>query len=226
MSFAANIIGLHAAVTELTTRVNAISSHSNGEKEVATDSIARFVEDKLKAQVDAKMEAELETRLDAKFEGLLDLKLAAALDAKIEQKLDTKVSVAVKRERAFLEQSIKDALTKTFVDIIDTRMRTLKLEMDAAYKVSVADLSAMIETVRADAIAAAAAAVPTPVAEPVQIVPPAPVEAPVEAPAPEPEALPEPVPEAEVAAEPVAEPEIGEVVVTKARRAKKASAKK
>lgn len=216
MSFAANIISLHGAVSELTARVNAITAHDSGEKAVATDSIARFVEDKLKSQVDAKMEAELETRLDAKFEGLLDLKLAAALDAKIEQKLDTKVSIAVKRERAFLEQSIKDSLTKTFIDIIDTRMRTLKLEMDAAYKVSVADMSALIETVRTDAIAAAAAAsVPVPVAEPVPVVEPVPVEeaAPAE----------EPVPEA--VAEQEAE-QIGDVVVTKARRAKKASAKK
>lgn len=151
MSFGAHIVQLNSLMREISERLRVLESGQTKDQDTAGAAIEVFVKEQLSSHVDARLKHELDALMNAEFDGKLNAAVDSKLDAKLEQKLDVKVSVALKRERAFLEAAIKEAVAKTILDSVDARLRSLRQETDASVKAAVASMAAMFETIKVQA---------------------------------------------------------------------------
>lgn len=146
MSMYNNILGICEEMGRISTRVSSLETKNSASSGAAADSVAKFVGEQLASQVDAKIKSEMERLLDARFQGVLDTQLDSKLDSMFDMKLDTKVSVAVRRERAFLEASVMESVQKSIVEMLDARLRSAQLHNETSIKTA---LTAVDEIVAA-----------------------------------------------------------------------------
>jgi hypothetical protein len=214
MSMYNNILGICEEMGRISTRVSALETANSSATGAATDSVAKFVGEELATQVDAKIRSEMERLLDARFQGVLDTQLDAKLDSMFDMKLDTKVSVAVRRERAFLEASVEESVKKSIVEMLDARLRSAQLNNETSIKGATAAVDEIVASLKQtldlrvaelrDELKTATQSAPEPVA---------------------PEALAEPVAPEAVPEEPAAEPADDAVIIVPKAAARRVTRK-
>lgn len=143
-----NILGICEEMGRISVRVSALETEKSSATCAAADSVAKFVGEELAGQVDSKIKSEMERLLDARFQGVLDTQLDAKLDSMFDMKLDTKVSVAVRRERAFLEASVEESVKKSIVEMLDARLRSAQLNTETSIKGAMAAVDEIVASLK------------------------------------------------------------------------------